>query len=290
MNKLITTLAIFLSTTLGAQLNINNDFNDWTFTNTAGLEPYGAITTTLDGGTPYLNSAVTTMTSPVYTSSGNIDIQFYLFGLIETGYDFMYFEYSTGSGWITLGGYTSAQNSSYDFYLESVVGDIQFRFALVTDGSINTYGAYLNQSLYYYDIFEWNLSNDNALPVVFDYMGADCESISWGTQSESSSSHYILETSTDGYTWLYYDRVEAQGFTNSYTDYSVVNNNTNANYFRLTQYDFDGANEVLSINSVECGGTKSIQGYYNLMGQEVSPESQGVKIILYKDGSSQKVY
>ena len=52
MNKLITTLAILLSTTLNAQLNIYNDFESWTFTNSAGLEPYGAITTTLAGGTP----------------------------------------------------------------------------------------------------------------------------------------------------------------------------------------------------------------------------------------------
>ena len=74
MNKIITTLAILLSTTLFAQLDITNDFESWTFTNTAGLEPYGAITTTLSGGGAYPNNDTTLMLSPWYEVAGDLEI------------------------------------------------------------------------------------------------------------------------------------------------------------------------------------------------------------------------
>ena len=296
MNKIITTLAILLSTTLFAQLDITNDFESWTFTNTAGLEPYGAITTTLAGGGAYPNNDTTLMTSTWYEVAGDLEIDFKVNGFIERNYDYMRFQYNLGNGWITLKSMTGHKNNRhYSLFLEAVQGMIQFRFALVTDESVNTYGSKHSNgcgfiNLMYYDVSCWNLWSDNALPVEFDYMTADCNSITWGTHSEYNSSHYIVETSIDGYTWSFYERVEAQGFTTLYTNYSIVNNDSQANYFKLTQYDFDGVNEVLDIKSVDCGGVKSIEGYYNTMGQEITPDTQGLKIVRYTDGTTKTIY
>ena len=141
MNKLITTLAILLSTSLSAQLDITNDFESWTFTNSAGLEPYGAITTTLAGGTPYPNNDTTTMTSPLYNVSGDLEIEFTINGIIEVGYDFMLVQYSLGNHWVTLDSFTGDKPSrDFQLFLEAIEGTIQFRFALVADHSVNTYG------------------------------------------------------------------------------------------------------------------------------------------------------
>ena len=306
MKKLITTLAILLSTTLSAQLYITNDFNDWSFTNSAGLESYGAITTTLAGGSPYPNSDTTTMTSPEYIANGNIDINFTLTGSIEDGYDFVYFQYSRGNEWITLSSHTGEQvDKDFNAYLESVKGSIWFRFALVSDYSVNTYGKPIpnqcnaNEYLMYFDVTYWDIIGDNALPVVMDYFYADCEVVSWATQSEMNSSHFRLGYGTDGIGYTpYINDITAQGFSNELHEYSRNHDKTEG-YFMLLMIDIDGTITDALEAHLECiGGAyemtnindKEIQGYYNLMGQEVKIDATGVKVILYTDGTTKKVY
>ena len=305
MKKLITTLAILLSTTLVAQLDINNDFNEWSFTNTAGLESYGAITTTLAGGSPYLNSDTTIMVSPTYHPNGNLDINFTLNGVIEGGFDYMYFQYNMGNEWITLDSYTGEQvNKDFNHYLESVDGAITFRFALVTDYSVNTYGkprpnqCNLNEYLFYFDVTSWDVFGDNALPVEMAYFYADCEGVFWATQSESNSDYFMIAYGEDGTNFNVVREVGASGFSNTLMEYSI-DNSYGEGYFIILRVDIDGFTEPTDIVSVDCISStdtslninnKEIQGYYNLMGQEVSPNATGVKIILYTDGTSKKVY
>ena len=305
MNKLITTLAILLSTTLYAQLDITNDFESWTFTNTAGLESYGAITTTLTGGSPYLNSDTTLMVSPTYYPNGNLDINFTLNGVIEDGFDYMYFQYNMGNEWITLDSYTGEQvNKDFNHYLESVDGDIAFRFALVTDYSVNTYGkprpnqCNVSEYLFYFDVTSWDIFGDNALPVEMAYFYADCEGVFWGTQSESNSDYFMIAYGEDGTNFNVVREVGASGFSNTLVEYSI-DNTYGEGYFVILRVDIDGFTEATETIAVDCISStdtslninnKEIQGYYNLMGQEVSPNATGVKIILYTDGTSKKVY
>ena len=246
MKKLITTLAILLSTTLVAQLDINNDFNDWSFTNTSGIESYGAITTTLTGGSPYLNSDTTTMTSPIYYPNGNLDINFTLNGVIEDGFDYMYFQYNMGNEWITLDSYTGEQvNKDFNHYLESVDGAITFRFALVTDYSVNTYGkprpnqCNLNEYLFYFDVTSWDIFGDNALPVEMAYFYADCEGVFWGTQSESNSDYFMIAYGEDGTNFNVVREVGASGFSNTLIEYSI-DNSYGEGYFIILRVDIDG--------------------------------------------------
>jgi len=305
MKKLITSLAILLSTTLSAQINAFNDFGSWTFNNTAGLESYGAITTTLTGGSPYLNSDTTTMTSPTYYPNGNIDINFTLNGVIEDGFDYMYFQYNMGNEWITLESYTGEQvNKDFNHYLESVDGAITFRFALVTDYSVNTYGkprpnqCNLNEYLFYFDVTSWDIFGDNALPVEMAYFYADCEGVFWGTQSESNSDYFMIAYGEDGTNFNVVREVGASGFSNTLVEYSI-DNTYGEGYFVILRVDVDGFTEATETIAVDCISStdtslninnKEIQGYYNLMGQEISPNATGVKIILYTDGTSKKVY
>jgi len=298
MKHLILTVAIILTTSLTAQLNINNDFDSWSFTNTAGVESYNAITTTLSGGQPYPNNDSVIMSSPIYDVNGDLTVSYDVLGVIEQGYDFMYFQYNlNSSGWVDLDVFTGFKNKSVEHTLESV-SKIQFRFILVTDESINSY--YTNshngnhcptRNLFYYDIFNWSIEGQgNALPVEFGSLGADCESVWWNTLSEWNSSHFELEYSVDGIIWVWVSTIHAQGNSVQNTVYNVSYTNSNHKYFRLTQYDYDGANEMLGVVSVDCGNEeKTIQGIYNLQGQKVTMDSVGIKIIRYSDHTIEKI-
>ncbi len=298
MKHLILTLATILTTSLTAQLEVYNDFDAWTFNNSAGVESYNAVTTTLTGGQPYPNNDSTFMESPIYDVNGDLTVSFDVLGIIEYGYDVMYFQYNlNNAGWSTLNTYTGFQDKAQEFTLEAVAS-IQFRFLLVTDESINSY--YTNshngnfcptRNLFYYDIFNWTLESEGeALPVEFGELGADCSSVWWNTISEWNNSHFELEYSVDGFIWVWVATINAKGNSTHNTIYSVNYTNSNHKYFKLTQYDFDGASEELGIVSVECGDEgKTIIGIYNLQGQEVTMDSTGIKIIRYSDNTIKKI-
>lgn len=303
MNKIITILAIILSTTLYAQLDVTNDFESWTFTNTAGLESYGAITTTLAGGGAYPNNDTTLMTSPLYEVAGDLEIDFKVNGFIERNYDYVYFQYSLGSGWITLKSMTGNKDyRNYSLSLEAVEGMIQFRFALVSDHSVNTYGKRMPNgcgsiNLMYYDVSYWNLWSDNALPVEFGGQESDCDLIEWWTESENNSFLYIIIYSEDGVTWEQMGQeVYAVGFSNYTTRYEIENTK-GGGFYSISQLDIDGQNELFGPFEIDCNlsvdslhNNKSIEGYYNTMGQKITPDTKGLKIVRYTDGTTKTIY
>ena len=305
MNKIITTLAILLSTTLYAQLDITNDFESWTFTNTAGLEPYGAITTTLAGGGAYPNNDTTLMTSPYYEVKGDLDINFKVNGFIERNYDYMHLQYNLGNGWNTIKSITGYKDyRNYSLFLEEVQGSIQFRFALVTDHSINTYGnknphTCGNYRLMYFDVSYWNLWSDNALPVEFSGQESDCNTLTWSTSSEYNSDHFLVRYSRDGIEWSYLELdyvIFAQGFSNQLTTYNVPNP-IGGGFWKVLQVDIDGSTEEFGAFEIDCNlsidtlhNGKQIEGYYNTMGQKISSDTKGLKIVRYTDGTTKTIY
>ncbi len=65
--------------------------------------------------------------------------------------------------------------------------------------------------------------------------------ISWSTEQETNSSHFIVERSTDGRTWNNIATLNAAGFSSSRIDYSIYDNAPmkGINYYRLKQVDKD---------------------------------------------------
>ena len=65
--------------------------------------------------------------------------------------------------------------------------------------------------------------------------------ISWSTEQETNSSHFVVERSTDGRTWNSIATVNAAGFSSSRIDYSIYDNAPikGINYYRLKQVDKD---------------------------------------------------
>jgi hypothetical protein len=96
-----------------------------------------------------------------------------------------------------------------------------------------------------------------ALPVTLTSFNANCEgdkvNISWTTASEYNASHYTLQTSRDGYTWLHVAEIEAAGTTNQQSNYQYEDFKFGGvSYYRLVQVDFDGAEEIYGPISVDC--------------------------------------
>ena len=62
------------------------------------------------------------------------------------------------------------------------------------------------------------------------------------------------------------------------------------NYYRLKQYDIDGENKEygpIAINNTK--DIKPIDRYINILGQTINPDSPGMIIIVYQDGTTERI-
>jgi hypothetical protein len=312
-----------------AQFPITQEFNpgnDWAFNNGSGLQNYGGsenYATTNVGNVSYLNSSNITITSPVYSLSnclGIMQVSFPLFGQVESGYDFLRFQYRIGSGsWVTVQSFTGVQNATFTY--NSIPNTAtQFRFMLQADaggpvlwyrpnGAWSTYqhGAYqipvdISNSyyqgggvvgVYYYDIALFTITCSAVMPVEFiSFTGkseSDHNELTWQIDSETNCDHYAIERSTDGKEYSEVGKVSANGsYEYKLRDYEYE---PGINYYRLSQTDNDGTLTVLDVisvdNRIEAG---EIVGVVNLLGQPCSIDASGVVVVQYADGTTIKKF
>jgi len=280
------------------EFNSFNGFNQWTTCCGAGLQNYGGAenyATFNIGNTPYPNSSNITITSPVssYTTClTNIIVSFPLFGRIENGFDFMRFQRWNGASWITVASYTGVQNSTYSYSLPNTT--TRFRFLLQTDNTVNTYN--FGSNVYYYDIARFTISCLSVLPielVSFESENKSCGEniITWKTASEVNSDYFELERSFDAINFESIKRIISTENSYQVKNYSYKDDSkTNGYiYFRLKQVDLDGTINYSIISSVYSNcGEKTIIKTTNLLGQEVSEDFNGCRIIMYSDCSIEK--
>lgn len=105
----------------------------------------------------------------------------------------------------------------------------------------------------------WYTRDDNAsggpLPVrlsAFDVLKVDnTAKITWTTDFEINSSHFIVERSTDGRTWYGIATVAAKGNSTIKTNYELFDNAPvrGINYYRLRQVDKDGKFELSNVRN-----------------------------------------
>jgi hypothetical protein len=97
------------------------------------------------------------------------------------------------------------------------------------------------------------------LPVELISFQANCidnkgVALTWSTASEHNSANFTIEKSRDGINWFVLSEVEGAGNSTSILNYEIIDTEK-ANgvlYYRLTQFDFDGASETFNIVSVNC--------------------------------------
>jgi hypothetical protein len=116
----------------------------------------------------------------------------------------------------------------------------------------------------------------------------------WSTASEINNHFFLIEKSSDGIDWIALDYVEGAGTTSEVNEYSYLDftDSSSINYYRLSQYDYDGTREYLGTLLITLE-TKMIQGikipinenvqeiqYYTFDGRRISTLDSPNKYIL----------
>lgn len=70
--------------------------------------------------------------------------------------------------------------------------------------------------------------------------------VTWVTKSETNNDYYVIDRSADGLSWNFLGEVEGAGSSSIELDYLLPDPTPTIgiNYYRLTQYDFDGAYKI----------------------------------------------
>ncbi len=114
--------------------------------------------------------------------------------------------------------------------------------------------------------------------------------ISWSTIFSNFTAHFEIEHSTNGYYW---ETVDAIPPNEMHPVYEVKHSNykQTTNYYRLVEYNNNGERTELNTlaidNSIEKHESTKI---INTLGQQVDRNTPGIKIFLFDDGTSLKVF
>ncbi len=116
--------------------------------------------------------------------------------------------------------------------------------------------------------------------------------LTWSTASEHNSDYFNIERSDDGESWVLVGVKLAMGYSDSKIDYSFSDffHNSVIHYYRLVQYDYDGKYKIygpIVLDNIKY--TKTIVKYINLMGQQVSNDSDWLIFGVYDDGTVRKI-
>ncbi len=119
--------------------------------------------------------------------------------------------------------------------------------------------------------------------------------ISWQTASEKNNDYFTIEHTIDGQFFETIGQKNGAGTTFDLIEYEHHHYDVpnSINYYRLKQTDFDGNftfSELVSVdNRTTIGQVKIIVNRYNLLGQEIDEFYKGIIIVLYSDGSTEKI-
>ncbi len=112
----------------------------------------------------------------------------------------------------------------------------------------------------------WTLSGNNTpLPIdLIRFEGACKEneiSLDWTTASETNNDYFLLESSTNGFEFSTIASIKGHGTASSFNNYSFVDKESMSqiNYYRLTQFDFDGNFKVYPVIAVHSCRSEIIQ-------------------------------
>ena len=154
---------------------------------------------------------------------------------------------ATGTATITLRNITaSGSTNANDFFLDNM----EFLDPCTVTSTIN---VTINCTLPV-DLISFNATNhgNGAL-------------LTWTTTSETNSSHFIVQKSSDGISFNSIGKVNAAGNSSALNNYSFVDPSISAGitYYRLVQYDFDGQSHYSEIKSVTKNSINDVQVYPN---------------------------
>jgi hypothetical protein len=241
-------------------------------------------TATLTGGCGSVASSGTITVNPIVSSIpsiiGNSNI---IAGTAEsysitsdpnaTTYQWDYRE-STSASWVT----NVSSTNSVNILWPTTTSDGEVRVTITN--SCNSESKTLS------------IITDGILPVELLYfMGTKYRLfniLKWSTASENSSDYFSIEVSTDGFSWNKIGEEKAAGNSNIEINYSYTHTFTdhNVHYYKLLQYDYDGAfKEYGPIGMDNTLKPSKLLKIINLIGQEIDENYRGIVIEVYEDGT-----
>lgn len=165
------------------------------------------------------------------------------------------------SGSISNFGWFKSEHHSHDF----VVGEMSPASPLLASATIiNPINSGTEQGVPFVEFLVSSFSTFGffaatqmtPLPVTLASFTATCGNsiqVNWSSLTELNASHYVVESSRDGFLWEARDTVSAAGTTIQQQHYSTQFTRTlGIKYFRLKQIDLDGTTEVYGPISVNC--------------------------------------
>jgi len=116
--------------------------------------------------------------------------------------------------------------------------------------------------------------------------------LTWSTFSERNNDYFSVEKTFDGKNFSIVGYQNGSMNSNSLISYSLYDFNVENSllYYRLKQTDFDGQttySKLISIDNREMTD-KKIVGIFNLLGQEIDENYEGLIIVVYSDGTTIK--
>jgi hypothetical protein len=118
--------------------------------------------------------------------------------------------------------------------------------------------------------------------------------INWLTATELNNEWFVIDKSTDGYSWKEFGRVKGQGTVNTPTSYQLIDTDVvhGYNYYQLRQIDFNKQEKYLGIVFIYLDSTKSksIFMIVDILGRKIEDLENyvGVYIVVFDDGTSKK--
>lgn len=167
-----------------------------------------------------------------------------------------------------------------------------------TDGSIGSYTGSRNEItpvsiVWNNTLSSWVISFDvtsaggffvstinSALPVTLKYFSGyaanDASILEWASVSESNSSHFEIERSTNAINFQVIEKVAAAGDSKSDKQYTFRDYNLadGIYYYRLKQVDLDGAFEYSRIVSIKVKAATAVKVYPNPVTDQLSIQSE----------------
>jgi hypothetical protein len=174
----------------------------------------------------------------------------------------------------------------YNYNAFSLVGGNGSYVTFDSDGGVAT--TYLNNGCGVDPII---------LPIeLIDFIGYYTNGINrleWSVASERDNDYYVIEKSLDGLKWDIITQINGYGTTTTQQDYYTYDNNieTELNYYKLSQVDFNGSKTELKIIAIDNKNKIfDIIKITNIIGQEVDNEYIGVKLFHMSNGEIIKKY
>ena len=117
--------------------------------------------------------------------------------------------------------------------------------------------------------------------------------LNWSTATERDNDYFILEYSENGNDWELISRIPGAGNSIEIINYSFPHygfNKSNINYYRLSQFDYDGKSKEYPVISMDNRGEIEIEKILDLSGREVQENYMGIILIYFKGGGFEKRY